>query len=283
MLNSLYRNMDKRLRIAVIWYWDRASEIWPNWRDGYRAAWEEIDKVHQVDWFLDKHLPSPSDNYDFIYLWDDSNSEFFKFIDDYKCRKGMSLTTNPQNYDNLSKLDVVFCESNPVYDLLRPHGIRTIKAFGTDTKFFSPDNTEKDIPYFYPATFSPWKRQKDIAYLSSDLLCVGTVQPDGESELRACKDAKVKVEVGYFPAKKIRDYYRRAKKVIIPAIHGSERTVLEAMSMNIPVEVTDFHNQKSRSYIQEFEASEFESTREFILTNYSEKVFAKNLLRGIEQ
>jgi glycosyltransferase involved in cell wall biosynthesis len=274
--------MGKKYKIAVVWYFDKASEIFPNWKDGFRAAWKEIAKEHEVNWFLDKHYPDPKDNWDFIYLWDDSNSEFFKKMDNYKCRKGISLTTNPQNYDNLKKVDVVFCESTPVYELLRPHGLRTIKAFGTDTEFYSPDLTvEKDIPYFYPATFSPWKRQSEIAYLSNNLLCVGTVQPDGHKELDTCIDAHVQIEIGYFPAKKIRDYYRRAKKVIIPAIHGSERTVLEAMSMNVPVEVTDFHNQKARSYLQEFEASDYESTREFVLANYSEKMFARNLMRGI--
>lgn len=274
----------KKLRIACVWWWERAGEIWTNWRDGYRAAWEEISKKHEINWFLDKHFPDPSEDWDFVWFWDDSNSSFFQLVDNYKCRKGMSLSTNPQDYDNLKKLDVVFCESDPIMELVRPHGIRTIKAFGTDTKFFSPNELiEKDIPYFYPATFSPWKRQSDIAYLSSDLLCVGTVQPDGKKELQTCIDAHVKIEEGYFPAEKIRDYYRRAKKVIIPAIHGSERTVLEAMSMNVPVEVTDFHNQKARSYIQEFEASDFESTRDFVLANYSEKKFAEQLLKGIER
>jgi glycosyltransferase involved in cell wall biosynthesis len=271
-------------RIAVVWYWDQASQIWPNWNDGFRAAWKIIAQQYEVNWFLDKRYPDPKDKWSFIYLWDDSNSEFFKKIDNYTCRKGVHLTTNPQNYDNLKKVDVVYCESDPVYELLRPHGIRTIKAFGTDTNFFSPDLTvEKDIPYFYPATFSPWKRQGAIAYLSNNLLCVGTIQPDGQKEFQTCLDAHVKVQVGYFPAKDIRDYYRRAKKVIIPAIHGSERTVLEAMSMNVPVEVTDFHNQRARSYLQEFENSEFESTREFILARYSEKTFASSIMKGINE
>ena len=276
--------MDKKLKISVIWYFDKASEIWPNWRDGFRAAWKEIAKTNEVDWYLDKHYPKPEDVGDFLYLWDDSNSEFFKKMDDYKCRKGISLTTNPQNYDNLKKVDVVFCESTPVYELLRPHGIRTIKAFGTDTEFYSPDLTvEKDIDFFYPATFSPWKRQGEIANLGNKLLCVGTIQPDGHNELNKCIDAGVQVEIGYFPAKKIRDYYRRAKRVIIPAIHGSERTVLEAMSTNTSVEVTNFHNQKARSYLQEFEASDFESTREFVEARYSAKTFADSLLRGIKE
>jgi glycosyltransferase involved in cell wall biosynthesis len=270
------------MKISCVWFFDKASQIWPNWHDGFYAAWKEIAKKHEVLWYLDKHYPKPENVGDFLWLWDDSNSEFFKKMDDYKCRKGISLTTNPQNYDNLKKVDVVFCESQPVYELLRPHGIHAIRAFGTDTEFFSPDLTvEKDIDYFYPATFSPWKRQSEIAYLSSNLLCVGTVQPDGKNELQTCIDAKVKVQIGYFPAKDIRDYYRRAKKVIIPAIHGSERTVLEALSMNVPVEVLDFHNQKARSYIKEFEESEYECTRDFILANYSEKTFAKALLRGI--
>jgi hypothetical protein len=271
------------MKISAIWYFDKASQVWPNWHDGFYAAWREIAKNNEVLWYLDKHHPKPENAGDFLWLWDDSNSEFFKLIDNYKCRKGLHLTTNPQNYDNLKKVDVVYCESTPVYELLRPHGFRTIKAFGTDTKFFSPDlKIEKDIPYFYPATFSPWKRQSEIANLGPDLFCVGTIQPDGQKEFQACIDAGVKVQVGYYPAKDIRNYYRRAQKVIIPALHGSERTVLEAMSMNVPVEVMDFHNQKARSYIQEFEASEFESTRDFVLANYSEITFAKSIMRGIE-
>ena len=78
--------------------------------------------------------------------------------------------------------------------------------------FFTPDETvKKDLEYFYPATFSPWKLQSRIAHLGPKLTCIGTVQPDGEYDLRCCQDNDVNIEIGYFPVEKIRDYYRRAK------------------------------------------------------------------------
>ena len=40
---------DKKYKIAFIWYWDRASEIKPNWRDGLRSALEIIEKKHTTD------------------------------------------------------------------------------------------------------------------------------------------------------------------------------------------------------------------------------------------
>lgn len=266
------------MRIAFIWYWNRASEILPNWRDGLRAAIEEIEKTHKVDWFLDEKIPE--DTYDAYLIWGDSNCAAIEKIRSYGGKKGLCLTTNPTNPGNLLSLDAVFCESTPVYDEARKYGIRAIKAFGTDTNFFTPDETQKDIEYFYPATFSPWKRQSAIAHFGKKLVCVGTVQPDGDSELQACKDHGVELHEGYFPVEEIREYYRRSKNVLIPAIHGSERTVLEAMSVNILPTVFP-ENIKSHSYIDEFLASKLPTPREFVCKHYSPEVYAKNVLKGL--
>ena len=270
------------MKICFLWWFDQASWVYPKWRDGLRSAMEIVGKKHDVTWMLGKELPK--DEYDFILLWDDSNSEFFSHIDNYKGRKGLCLTTDPHNIDNLKKLDVVFCESEPVYQAVRSQGIRAIKAFGTDTNFFSPDtHIKKDLDFFYPATFSPWKRQSEIAYLGKQLKCIGTMQPDGSEELEACRRTGVDVEIGYFGVKKIRDLYRRTKNVIIPAIHGSERTILEAMSSDIlPVILHPDVNAKAYSYIEEFRDSGLESPREFVLENYSHYTYADRLLRGIE-
>lgn len=271
------------MKIAFVWYWDRASEIFPNWRDGLRGAIEEIAKTHEVVWFFDRNVPNPSDEWDGLIFWDDSNSEFFKQLDSYTCKKALCLTTDPQNFDNLRKLDAVYCESVPIYNAVRSQGIRAIKAFGTDIAFFTPDTSiKKDIEYFYPATFSPWKKQSDIAYLGEKLLCVGTVQPDGMSELQKCLDNGVRVEEGYFPAEKIRDYFRRSKTVIIPAVHGSERTVLEAMSCNILPEVTNPNNVRTQSYIREYHLSESKTPRDFIEANYSHRRYAEQILKGLQ-
>jgi hypothetical protein len=269
------------MKIAMLWFWDKASQVMPNYRDGLKAALEELVKQgHQVEWFLDKNIPLGK--WDAVLFWDDSNSGFFDIVSEYKCKKGIFLTTDPQNYDNLRKLDVVYCESEPVYDAVRREGIHAIKAFGTDTDFFKPDTTiKKDIEYFYPACFSAWKKQSDIAYLGNKLLCVGTIEPDGIYELAKCLTAGVNVEKGYFPVEEILHYYQRTKRVIIPAVHGSERTVLEAMSCDIKPEVTNKENVRTNSYIKELEDSGL-TPREFVLKNYSHVQYAKDIMKGLE-
>lgn len=265
------------MKIAFIWYWDQAPSTYDNWRDGLRSAMELIGKEHTVSWFIGKVYPE--EDFDAILFWDDSNSAFFEKLDNFKGKKGLFLTTDPQNFDNLRKLDVVYCESEPVFDAVRAQGIHAVKAFGTDTDFFTPGNGIKNIEYFYPATFSPWKRQSEIAPLGNKLLCVGTVQPDGTQELAECLKMGVKVEEGYFPVEKIRDYYQRSEKVLIPAVHGSERTVLEAMACGIKPEVKKT-NVRTYSYIQELEESGL-TPREFVVKNYSHTKYAEDILRRL--
>src|SRR3990167_540705 len=271
------------MKIALVWWFDKSGWVYPNWRDGLRAAIEEIAKKHDIGWYLDKTMPDPGEM-DFLLFWSSSNEDYFNQLDLYKSeRKGICLTTNPTHAENLRKMDIIFAESEPVYNEVRALGLPVIKAFGTDTDFFKPKKVKKTIEYFYPATFSPWKRQRDIAYLGDRLLCVGTIQPDGREDFDACKNAGVKVEVGYFHAPTIRYYYERTKNVIIPAVHGSERTVLEAMSMDIlPTIVHSEINIKANSYLVEFKNSGLKSPREFVVKNYSYKIYAKQLLKGIE-
>ncbi len=266
------------MNIAIIWYWENASKIYPDWRDGLRAALEEINKEHKVTYYFDKKIPK--DEYDAYIIWGDSTCEAIELIRDYKGKKGIFLTTDPVFIENLRGLDAIYCESEPVYQEVRNNGMRAIKAFGTDTDFFKPKDVEKTIDFFYPATFSPWKMQSEIAYLGKQLLCVGTVQPDGNKELFECVKNGVRVEEGYFPVERILKYYQRSKNVIIPAIHGSERTVLEAMSCGIKPQVLHRENKKTYSYIQELEDSGLEP-REFVLKNYSHIKYAENIMKGL--
>lgn len=265
------------MKIAFIWWWDRANEIYPNWRDGLRAAIDVIGVENDVDLYLGEYLPEQG--YDFILFWGDSNCPFFDSLDDYRAKKGIILTTDPTNFDNLKKLDVVYCESQPIYDAVRRAGIHAVKAFGTDTEFYKPDDTVKDLKFFYPATFSPWKRQSTIAHHGADLLCIGTVQPDGVDEYEECLSKGVRIKEGYFPPEVIREGYRRAQNVLIPAIHGSERTCLEAMSMGIIPEVNP-NNIRTNSYVLEWKASGLDA-REFVEKNYSAKIYAEAILKGI--
>ncbi len=270
------------MKIAFVWYWDQASEMIDKWRDGLRAAMEIIAKDNEVVWFLDKKVPDLKDNFDIILLWSDDNCEFIQELPKYSAKKGLCLTTNPHNPGNLLAFDAVFCESTPVLQEVRNLGIKGVKAFGTDTDFFTPKGKKKYIKYLYPATFSPWKRQSEIAYLGKDLWCIGTLQSDGEGELNACIEEGVHTIVEYMPVKRLLKYYRDAENVVIPAVHGSERTVLESMSCGIkPVVIHPLENKKANSYILELEESKL-SPREFVIKNYSAQKYADTIMEALK-
>lgn len=269
------------MKIATVWFWNQASSVMPSWRDGLRAAMEYIEKDHSVSWFLDETVPLPEDNYDIILLWSDDACPFLRELPKYSAKKGLCLTTNPHNPQNLLALDAVFCESRPVLQEVRNFGAKGVLAFGTDTNFYRPKPIKKDIEYFYPATFSPWKRQSALIKYGKKLLCVGTIQPDGEREFSAIVNAGAKVEVGYFPAEKIRDYYQRSKHVIIPAVHGSERTVLEAMSCNILPDVINPQNVKALSFIEEFKKTDYHTPRDFVVSKYSAQKYAETIINAL--
>lgn len=268
------------MKLAFIWHFSKAPEIYDYWRDGLRAAIEVIGKDHEVDIYLGDDYKKLYDGYDAFLFWTDSNDPIIDHFQDKAGIKGLILTTSPHDIQNLKKYDVVFCESKPVYDECRMHGVHAVHAFGTDTAFFKPDDTKKDIHYFYPATFSAWKRQSSLAELGQLLYCVGTVQPDGVDELQACVDKGVNVAVGYFKAEHIRDLYKRAREVPIPAIHGSERTILESMSMDLFPQVNP--ENKAYAIIEKFKWTTLDSPREFILRFYSEKQYAEKIAKGLQ-
>lgn len=275
------------IKLAFLWNFDKAPIIYDYWRDGLRAAIEEIGKEHDVDIYLGVDCDSVEDEYDALLFWTDSNDPIIGKFTNYSGKKGIILTTDPQDIDNLKRLDTVFCESKPVYEAVRAHGIHAVKAFGTDTDFYKPnEEIKKNLEYFYPATFSPWKRQRDIAHLGKKLWCIGTVQPDGQEDLEACKATDVHIAEGYFKSEYIRDCYQRAKHVIIPAVHGSERTVLEAMATDILPEVTNPQNVRTRSYVDDYlnisvKDEEVNSPRQFVERFYNHRLYAQKIVGGL--
>ncbi len=266
--------------LAIIWPFDKAEQIYPYWRDGLRKAIEIIGEKQNVDYYFGEDYKKLDENYNAYLFWGDSNDHAIDLFMNKRGKKGLILTTSPTDFLNLKNYDVIFCESKPVYEACRAQGLHAIHAFGTDTDFFSPDETKKDIPYFYPATFSPWKRQSAIADKGQLLYCVGTLQPDGQAELQACLDNKVNVAQGYFKAEYIRDLYRRAREVLIPAIHGSERTILESMSMDLFPQVNP--ENKAYAIIRQFQNLDLDSPREFVLKYYGHEQYGKKIMKGLE-
>ncbi len=269
-------------RIALVWYFNQAHDIYPLWRDGHRAAFELLSKHYQVDWYMGTDFNVPQ-GYDFYLLWDSSNSDYFSKLDELKGRKGLCLTTDWQlSVDNLRRFDVVFAEAQPVVDACKPAGVRVLKAFGTDSNFFVPNKMKQIYGAIYPATFSPWKRQDIFAEeFKGDGLCVGTIQPDGIDIYRRCKELGTNLIIGYLPVEALKVLYDVSGEVVITGYEGSGRTVLESLSMNKPIRVHP-DNLKGTSYIDEWKESGL-SGRDFILENYSGEKFCEQLIKGIEE
>jgi hypothetical protein len=277
-----YMVTGERMTIDVLWYFDKAEWVWPNYRDGVRAAMEVLeDRDHTVRWHLGLDPQVPADS-NFILIWAESTTPAIEKVKDHPAKKGLLLTTDlGLSIEHLRAYDVVFAEAQPVVDAIKPHGIHVVKAFGTDTEFFSPiTNARKEYEAFYPATFSPWKRQNLFADKWLDKgLCMGTVQPDGFDILRHVVEAKTHIYLGYAPAERVRDFYRRSRVVDITGWEGSGRTVIEGLSMGMAVRVSP-DNHKCLSYLKEWEKSGL-TPREFAQKYYSEEVYADQLLKGM--
>lgn len=271
------------MKISFLWLFEDAHKIFPFWKDGLRKALELIELEHEVEWIYGGLEPSKDTQ--FMLFWDDSSSQKVLQFKDYKCRKGLVLTTDlGLNIENLRNYDVIFAEAQPVVDKVRSHGIRVIKAFGTDEGYWfdAPTSPIKPWEAFYPATFSRWKRQDIFSEEYKDRgLLLGTIQPDGWDIFKKCIENRTPAMVGYVNPDVLKKFYQMSKKVHITGWEGSGRTVLEALSMDLSAEVAD-DNHKCQSYIQEWKDSGLEP-REFILEHYSAGNYARQLLEGILQ
>lgn len=287
----------KKLKIAILHPWDRAKWTEPLMWDGLHGALKVVGEKHQVDWFLQGDLPD--DSYDWIIPWGVMSIPFNVTIEKYKGRKAMFCAGHPQDTAYMEKFEAVFVESPKVQEQMSKHHANVILAFGTDTDFFKPTNEEKMFDVFYPATYSPWKRQDLFAYSTDEFraLTGGVIQPDGQELYNLCNQINGYVMGGLIPTNLVAKLYNMTKVVLITGWHGSERTALEAMASNIPlivvedndlvcslvndeVIIVEPHFVKIKKAIKESLEKKV-NTREYILKNYSHHIYAQKILEVI--
>jgi glycosyltransferase involved in cell wall biosynthesis len=284
------------MKIAVVWPWEGAKWVRPFMHDGLVAAFDLITKEHQVDWYLCGD--TPEDKYDWIMPWGVSSIPFNRDIEKYKAKKALLCAGHPQDRAFLNKFDVVFVETPLMYELTKPYCKKIVLAFGTDTDYFKPRKVKKAIDAFFPATFSPWKRQDLFARAigKRGIVC-GIIQPDGLHEHDACMKSGVYTLAGLMPSYLVSHLYNMARTCVVTSWHGSERTVLEAMASNLPVVLTNDNalacsllpkegikvDPSPKAIKKGFEKALTMkvNTREYILKNYSHKIYAKRILEAI--
>lgn len=198
--------------------------------------------------------------------------------------------------------DIVFVESKSYVDWMKPMGINVVQAFGTNTELFKPLPQPKIFDAYFPATGAAWKRHYLFAEaLKERGLVSGWWQPHEPECLQVCIDNGCAV-IHHQMAESVAYLYSMAKTVVIPSADngGSQRSVLEAMACNIPVIVMADSTMTSE-YVRECGQGEIVepnvpdiqkavermkdvkvNTRDWILENYSEYVYADKIQQGIE-
>lgn len=288
-----------KLRISVVHPDPVARWAFPLMHDGLKAAINIIGQKHEVKWFLGGD--EPDDSWDFIMVWGVASMPFNRTVEHYKGKKILLCAGHPQDIENLEKFDAVLVESPEVYRQMAPFCKRIEIAFGTDVELFQPRIENKVYDAMFCGTFSDgWKRQKLFAEGLKGYrgLCVGTMQMDGVEGYKACVENGIDTIVGLVPTRLIATLYNMSKVAVIPAWHGSERSILEAQASNIPLVLVK-DNELGCSLVTDqtiivdptpeairlgFEQAltRTVSTRKFILEKYSERKYAEKILKVIE-
>ena len=196
---------------------------------------------------------------------------------------------------------IVFVESKSYVDWMKKMGINVVQAFGTNTELFKPYPQPKFFDAFFPATGAAWKRHYLFAEaLGSKGLVCGWWQPHEPECLETCFKNATGV-LHHQMAESMAYLYSMAKTIVITSsdIGGSQRSVLEAMACNIPVIVmadstmtTEYvreagegaivepNKEDIRKAVEEWKDRKV-NTREWIMKNYSENIYADKVKAGI--
>lgn len=205
---------------------------------------------------------------------------------------------------NTDLFDHIFVESQVYADKLEEKGKTNYSiAFGTNTELFKPVQQPKVFDTIMPGTFAAWKRHFLYAQATQGLvsLACGYMYDDHEQECwQECLDRGVTV-LPHVSALVLHRLYAASRICVVPSMSsgGSQRTVLEAMSMNLPLIITDSDKYdyargkvweaeptvgSLKFYIASLLDGEPEvNTRDYILEHWSEKSYADSLLAGLEK
>lgn len=302
---------NRKLKINFVWDWQ--PNYWQSytWTDGLAAALVELQKRgHEIRAYADTDQPVPNpmipirplseldtDWCDVFLHWADmTRPNLMKHFETGKpvaiCFAGGEVLTRQTKY-----FSHIFVESQVYYDRYESAGFPVSIAFGTNTDLYKPVQQAKVFDALFPATFAAWKRHELFAGATKGLAAcaVGFMYDDHEQECwQVCVDAGNLV-LPHVSAEVLHRLYASSKTVVIPSLSsgGSQRTVLEALAMNIHCIVTDsdkFDYEGTirveptaielRRAIEEYKDTEA-NTREYILDTWSHIQYANNIEKGL--
>lgn len=251
------------MKIAIVWDWENNTYQTLTWKDGLAAALRElIKRGHDVkvitcgnDMVIDHgYFPIyvTSDvvtmvrDYkpDIILHWGDFTRPHAQPLRELGIPMAICFAGGEAVNYNTPYFDHIFVESEVYKTKLEQAGYENVSiAFGTNTELFKPVEQSKQFDTIFPATFAAWKRHNIYADAVKGLraLACGYMYDDHETECWKDTAKKGVVILPHVSAETLKWLYGATRACVITSSSagGSQRTVLEAMAMNIPLIVTD--------------------------------------------
>lgn len=314
------------MKIFFLWDWNSVDQYTIGWQDGLAAALKEL--IHRGHHILvvtcgetqhvieHPYFPITVTKYpdvlcsefapDVVLMWGDMTRPNANPI--LKLGIPMAICFAGGNLfgDNVDYFDHIFVESEVYKETYLEHGHENVSvAFGTNTDLFKPMPEQvKQFDTIFPATFASWKRHELYSAATRGLrsLAVGHIQPNGidESSWQTCLINGTTV-LPHITADGLRYLYAASRICVVTSSSagGSQRTVLEAMAMNIPLVITEsdkFDFAKGLAYEAEpsiesvrgridalLDGEHDTNTREYILNNWSHIQYADALEKGLQK
>lgn len=313
------------MRIVFLWDWKPEYSQSMSWKDGLAAALRELmRRGHDVtvlvpgdeddiirhpyfDIHVSKDVPKlvKELNPNVILHWADMTRPNAKPLFDLGIPQAICFAGGEPLGENYPFFAHVFVESQVYKDVFDNADVPCSIAFGTNTELFKPIRQNKLIDTLFPATFALWKRHDLYAVATQGLRSVacGYIYPDHEQE---CWEECLNLGATILPhvSADVLHYLYAASRVCVITSNssgGSQRTVLEAMAMNLPLVVTDsdkFHYTQGRDDVWQVDpaASAIRdvvdfiidnnitvNTRDYILENWSEFTYCDALEKGLQE
>jgi glycosyltransferase involved in cell wall biosynthesis len=297
--------------ISFIWDWQPDFGQTFTLADGLCAALKELElRGHTVTRYTDTKIPVPNPHgtyypideaeiakSDVILHWADATRPHAEPLSKLGIPQALCFAGGELLGPTFPYFDHIFVESQVYKEVYDRAGIACSIAFGTNTDLFTPvEGQPIQFDTIMPGTFALWKRHELYAPAVKGLraLAVGYMYETHETECwQVCLDNGVMV-LPHVSAHTLKYLYSASKVCVIPSMSsgGSQRTVLEAMAMNLPVIVTDSDKFDYEHLIrveprveairEAIDAAKPIETRQYILDNWSHIHYAHALEKGLK-
>lgn len=310
------------MKIAFVHDWMVNYQQELDWQDGLSAALKELEKRgHEVGRYVQGHeetfIPNPmgmirvtrdipsavkQQKPDVILCWADMTRQNAPKLATPGIPVAICFAGGNPFGENVDLFDHIFVESKVYLDQYLDRGYKNVSlAFGTNTDLFQPIKQTKIFDTIFPATFAAWKRHNLYAGATNGLksLAVGYMYDDHEQECwQVCQNNGVAI-LPHVSAQVLKYLYAASRVCVIPSQSdgGSQRTVLEAMAMNIPVVTCDSDKFDFAGDLIAREKPDSEllrnaiyallnievNTRNYVLENYSHIQYANEIEKELKK